>query len=79
MRFTLAGAGGGRLLAVCLEERSGGKALAPQVKRQTIEQMIAQHHLSERRACSLVGLSPDSYRHSPEADQATKDLSDKIV
>ncbi len=41
--------------------------------------MIAQHHLSERRACSLVGLSRDSYRHPPEADQATKDLRDKIV
>ena len=41
--------------------------------------MVAQHHLSERRACSLVGLSRDSYRHPPEADQATKNLSDKIV
>ena len=41
--------------------------------------MIAQHHLYERRACSLVGLSRDSYRRPPEADQATQDLSDKIV
>ena len=41
--------------------------------------MISQHHLSERRACSLVGLTRDSYRHPPETDQATRDLSDKIV
>ena len=41
--------------------------------------MIAQHHLYERRACSLVGLSRNSYRRPSEADQATQDLSDKIV
>ena len=41
--------------------------------------MIAQHHLSERRACSLVGLTRDSYRHPPEPDQATIELSSKIV
>lgn len=27
--------------------------------------MVEQRHLSERRACSLVGLSQDSYRHPP--------------
>jgi putative transposase len=41
--------------------------------------MIELHHLSERRACCLVGLSRDSYRHPPETDQMTKDLSGKIV
>ena len=41
--------------------------------------MISQHHLSERRACSLVGLSRDSYRHPPEPGQATIQLSGKIV
>ncbi len=41
--------------------------------------MIEQCDLSERRACRLVGLSRDSYRHPPEADQMTKDLSGKIV
>ena len=41
--------------------------------------MIAQHSLSERRACSLVGLSRDSYHQPPQADQATRDLGDKIV
>jgi len=41
--------------------------------------MIAQHHLSERRACCLVGLSRDSYRHPPVLDEATQRLSAKIV
>jgi putative transposase len=41
--------------------------------------MIEQCDLSERRACRLVGLSRDSYRHPPEADQMSKDLSGKLV
>ena len=41
--------------------------------------MVIEHHLSERRACRLVGLSRNSYRHPPEADQMTKDLTGKIV
>jgi putative transposase len=41
--------------------------------------MVAEHHLSERRACRLVGLSRDSYRNPPEADPATLDLRSKIV
>lgn len=41
--------------------------------------MIAQHHLSERRACRLVGLSRDSYRHPPVADESTRQLSAKII
>jgi len=41
--------------------------------------MVVEHHLSERRACRLVGLSRDSYRNPPEADQATLDLRSKIV
>ncbi len=40
---------------------------------------MVDHHLSERRACSLVGLSRDSYRHPPETDQMTQDLTSKIV
>ena len=31
--------------------------------------MVTEHHLSERRACRLVGLSRDSYRHPPQADR----------
>ena len=41
--------------------------------------MIAQHHLSERRACRLVGLSRDSYRNPPVVDEATQRLSAKII
>jgi putative transposase len=41
--------------------------------------MIEQCDLSERRACRLVGLSRDSWRHPPEASQQTKVLSAKIV
>jgi len=41
--------------------------------------MMAQHHLSERRACRLVGLSRDSYRNPPVVDEATQQLSARIV
>jgi putative transposase len=41
--------------------------------------MVEQYHLSERRACRLVGLSRDSYRHPSETDQMTRDLAGKIV
>ena len=41
--------------------------------------MIEQCDLSERRACRLVGLSRDSYRHPPEVDAMTKELSGKII
>ncbi|WP_085942648.1 IS3 family transposase [Acidovorax sp. NO-1] len=57
----------------------GGKALAPQARREAIRTMVSEHHLSERRACRLVGLSRDSYRHPPQADQATVELHEKIV
>jgi len=41
--------------------------------------MIEQCDLSERRACRLVGLSRDSYRHPLEANAMTQELSSKIV
>jgi len=41
--------------------------------------MVTEHDLSERRACGLVGLSRDSYRHPPQADQVTQALSSRIV
>ena len=41
--------------------------------------MVLEHQLSERRACRLVGLSRDSYRHPPESDQMSKYLTGKIV
>jgi putative transposase len=41
--------------------------------------MVEEHHLSERRACRLVGLSRDCYRHPPALDAATQALSERIV
>ena len=41
--------------------------------------MVSEHHLSERRACRLVGLSRDSYLHPPQLAQATLDLHEKII
>ena len=41
--------------------------------------MIEKCDLSERRACWLVGLSRDSYRHPPEGDAMTQALSGKII
>ncbi len=41
--------------------------------------MIEQHHLSERRACCLVGLSRDSYRNPPIPDMQTVALSAAII
>jgi putative transposase len=41
--------------------------------------MVDIHHLSERRACRLVGLSRDSYRHPPQMDAQTRQLSGRIV
>jgi hypothetical protein len=36
---------------------SGGKALAPQRKREAVRRMLALSRVSERRACRLAGLS----------------------
>ena len=41
--------------------------------------MVGEFHLSERRACRLVGLSRDSYRHPPVPDEATVALSAAII
>jgi len=41
--------------------------------------MIREHHLSERRACRLVGLSRDAYRHPPVPSAMNAELSGKII
>ena len=41
--------------------------------------MVEEHQPSERRACSLVGLSRDSYRNPPQPDQLTRELVEHIV
>lgn len=44
-----------------------------------IGRLIAEHQMSERHACRLVGLSRDSYRHAPVASAQTAALKTKIV
>ena len=41
--------------------------------------MIKRFDLSERRACRLVGLTRDSYRHAPVSNQQSQALSAAIV
>lgn len=41
--------------------------------------MIEQHHLSERHACRLVGLTRDAYRHPPAASAFNATLSGQII
>lgn len=41
--------------------------------------MIEQFHLSQRRACHLVGLSRDSYRDPPIMDGPTASLREAII
>lgn len=41
--------------------------------------MIEQHDLSERRACGLVGLSRDAYRHPPVASELNQELAARIT
>lgn len=40
---------------------------------------MEQHHFSERRACRLVGLSRDSFRHPPQSTPENAQLSAAIV
>ena len=54
-------------------------ALAPSVKREAIAAMVIEHHLSERHACTLVGLSRDSYRHPALLSELNIRLSAKIT
>ena len=41
--------------------------------------MVEEHQLPERRACRLVGLSRDCYRHPPIVNAVTQALSARIV
>jgi putative transposase len=43
----------------------------PQAKREVVQALRQEHHLSERRACQAVGLSRSVYRYQPDttADQ----------
>ncbi|WP_457325159.1 IS3 family transposase, partial [Roseateles sp. P5_E11] len=63
----------------CAQERARRKKIAPQARREAIGRLINEHQMSERRACRLVGLSRDSYRHPPVASAQTAALKAKIV
>jgi putative transposase len=41
--------------------------------------MIEQHDLSERRACRLVGLSRNAYRHPPVTSELNQELVSQIT
>ncbi len=41
--------------------------------------MIEHHRLSERRACRLVGLTRDAYRHPPVTSTINRELSGQII
>ena len=41
--------------------------------------MVDHHKLSERRACALVGLSRDTYRHESQASALNVQLRDQII
>jgi len=49
------------------------------MKRDAIARMVDDIGFSERRACKLVGLSRDSYRHPPVTDEDTRKLTARIV
>ena len=44
-----------------------------------IASILAQGVVSERRACSLVGLSRDAWRHPPQPDERTQHLMGRIM
>jgi putative transposase len=41
--------------------------------------MVSEHHLSERHACALVGLSRDTYRNIPQPSTLNAELLGKII
>ena len=41
--------------------------------------MVTEHHMSERHACRLVGLSRDSYRNVGQASALNAELSAQIT
>ncbi|NDG42380.1 MAG: transposase, partial [Betaproteobacteria bacterium] len=48
------------------------------MRRDAARRMVDGHHFSERRACRLVGLSRDAYRHPPVISAENQTLSEAI-
>ena len=43
--------------------------VTPTGKKAVLTDMVASHHISERRSCQLVGLSRNGYRYTPVVDK----------
>jgi putative transposase len=41
--------------------------------------MVSEHQMSERHACALVGLSPDTYRHESQTSALNVELREQII
>ncbi len=41
--------------------------------------MVTEHQMSERHACTLVGLSRDTYRHVSQISALNVELRDQII
>jgi putative transposase len=48
------------------------------VRRAAVSRLVVEHQYSERRACALVGLSRDAYRHTPEMIAENQTLTESI-
>ena len=55
------------------------RALAPQACGEADPYHVQRTPLFERCACHIVGLSRDSYRYPPQADQAAVELHKRLV
>lgn len=48
------------------------------MRRDAVSTPVAEDHYSERRACLLVGLSRDAYRHAPQTSRESQNLTESI-
>ncbi len=39
------------------------------MKRKMVAEVMAQHHLSQRRACGLIGITRRAFRDHPRPDR----------
>ena len=55
------------------------KALDSEVKRQDVLSLMTGHPISKRHACTLVGLSRDSYRNVGQTSALNMKLPDQMM
>ena len=48
------------------------------MRRDAVSTLVAEHQYSERRACLLVGLSRDAYRHAAQTSRENQTLTESI-